>query len=161
MSAETTPAEEPIDLLTPQQEHFVRLVASGLKPSSAAQKAGYSASYARKAGQLLHVPTIARELKAVQTAVRDSIAYDASAAMKECAEAIAFAKQHKNANAYVKAVELRAKLSGLLVERIEVFSMDMKGALEMAKRRVRHLTPNGEAENLDLIEDASGKNLVN
>ena len=38
--------------------------------------------------------------------------------------------------AYCKATELRAKLSGLLIDRIEVVPVDLKGALEQARHRV-------------------------
>lgn len=41
-------------------------------------------------------------------------------AMAEAEEAMRFAKETENANAYVKAVEHRAKLNGLLVDRQEV-----------------------------------------
>lgn len=47
-------------------------------------------------------------------------------AMKEAEDAAAFAKLHKNPMANVKACELRAKLSGLLIERVEVLEVDLK-----------------------------------
>jgi hypothetical protein len=37
--------------------------------------------------------------------------------MKEAGQAMEFAKETGNANAYVKAVELRAKLNGLLIDK--------------------------------------------
>jgi hypothetical protein len=67
--------------------------------------------------------------------------YDLATAMKEADEVCAFAKLHKNAMAYMKATELRAKLSGLLVDRVEVVSVDLTGALERAERRVINVTP--------------------
>lgn len=47
---------------------------------------------------------------------------------------IDFAKANKNAMAYFKAVEHRAKLSGLLIGRVEVGTVDLKGALEACTR---------------------------
>lgn len=47
-------------------------------------------------------------------------AYNIDAAMKECEDAIEFARETENANAYVKAVELKSKLQGLLVEKHQI-----------------------------------------
>jgi hypothetical protein len=41
----------------------------------------------------------------------------------------------------VKACELRAKLSGLLIDRVEVLGVDLRGALEAAERRVIDVAP--------------------
>ena len=62
--------------------------------------------------------------------------YDLTTAMKECEDVIAFARQHKNSMAYCKAVELRAKLSGLLIEKVEVVSVDLTDALARAEARL-------------------------
>jgi hypothetical protein len=63
-------------------------------------------------------------------------AYGLAEAMKEAEAVCDFAIKHKNAMAYCKATELRAKLSGLLIDRIEVVPVDLKGALEQARHRV-------------------------
>jgi phage terminase small subunit len=132
--------DEPIDPpLDERQRRFVAGLAKGLSVKDAARQAGYSAGYSAKTKQLMKHPGVARELKAVQQAMRTAMSYDCQAAMLECAAAIEFAKQHKNANAYVKGVELRAKLSGLLIDRVEVFTADLKGAIEQAKERVLHV----------------------
>lgn len=47
-------------------------------------------------------------------------AYNLEAAMREADEAIAFAIKTGNANAYVKAAELKAKLNGLLVDKMQI-----------------------------------------
>lgn len=62
--------------------------------------------------------------------------------MDEALKAMDFAFETKNANAVVKACELRAKLSGLLIERVEVFSADLRGALLEASKRVIQSSPN-------------------
>ena len=62
-------------------------------------------------------------------------------AMKEADDAAKFSKLHKNPMANVKACELRAKLSGLLIDRIEVVPVDLRGALEAAESRVINVTP--------------------
>lgn len=67
--------------------------------------------------------------------------YDLATAMAEAEAVCAFAKQHKNAMAYCKGTELRAKLSGLLIDRIEVVPVDLLGALQRAEARVLDVTP--------------------
>ena len=62
-------------------------------------------------------------------------------AMGEAKDAMDFAYKTDNASAYVKAVELRSKLSGLLIDRVEVFTMDLKGALDKAASRVVNINP--------------------
>ena len=62
--------------------------------------------------------------------------YDLATAMREAEDVCAFSKLHKNAMAYCKATELRAKLSGLLIDRVEIVPVDLTGALERAERRV-------------------------
>ena len=84
--------------------------------------------------------------------------------MKEADNAAEFARKHKNPMANVKAAELRAKLSGLLIERVEVFSADLKGAIEKAEARVINVTSNTtEGTALDLIasDPASGFEMHN
>ena len=55
-------------------------------------------------------------------------------------EKLEFAKKHGNSMALVKAIELRSKLSGLLIDRAEVkvAVVDVRAALEEAKARVRN-----------------------
>jgi len=67
--------------------------------------------------------------------------YDLATAMREAEDVCAFAKLHKNAMAYGKGTELRAKLSGLLIDRVEIVTVDLVGALERAERRVVDVTP--------------------
>jgi hypothetical protein len=62
-------------------------------------------------------------------------------AMKEAEDAAAFAKANKNSMALMKACELRAKLSGLLIERVEVVEVDLTAALARAEACVFDVTP--------------------
>jgi len=68
----------------------------------------------------------------------EAAAYTAERAMSEAERALEFAEENKNAMAMVKAVELRAKLAGLLIERIDqrVATVDIGAALEEARGRV-------------------------
>ena len=108
----------------------------------AARAAGYQGTGANKAGsRLLKNPIVRQEIEAVQAAARTVVVYDLATAMKEAEDVCAFAKLHKNAMAYCKGTELRAKLSGLLIERVEIATVDLAAALERAERRVIDVTP--------------------
>lgn len=75
--------------------------------------------HAKEASRLMQqAGTKALIAKATDALMAEGI-YNLKIAMKEAEEAIEFARQTKNANAYVKAVELRSKLNGLLIERVE------------------------------------------
>jgi hypothetical protein len=80
--------------------------------------------------------------------------YDLATAMREAQAVCAFAKKHRNAMAYCKGTELRARLSGLLIDRVEVVTVDLKGALLAAERRVLSTPCNGAvAAGPDLLAD--------
>jgi hypothetical protein len=122
--------------LNDRQRKFVEAIARGESAQDAARSAGYSPGYIRKASRLLKQPLIAKEVAEIREQGRTLAAYDLAAAMKEAEAVCAFAKQHKNAMAYCKATELRAKLSGLLIDKVEVVTVDLKGALLDARTRV-------------------------
>lgn len=85
-------------------------------------------------------PPVAKAIEETPKKGRDMAAYGLVEAMKEADDVIAFTKMKGNAMAYCKAVELRAKLSGLLVERVEIATVDLTGALAAAERRVIDVT---------------------
>ena len=138
MSDNKTPPEpRGEDGLSDRQRKCADYVASGLAPRDAARKAGFSESYARKASQrLLKIPAIQQAVETVRVQGRTLAAYDLKTAMAEAQAVCEFAITHKNAMAYCKAVELRAKLSGLMVERVETVTLDLKGALARAQARI-------------------------
>lgn len=122
--------------LTERQRRLVELVATGLSVQQAATKAGFSPSYARKSSRLLKHPGIAQAIAAIRAEGRTLAAYGLAEAMKEAEDAARFARLKGNAMTLVKSVELRSRLSGLLIERIETVTVDLKGALEAASNRV-------------------------
>ena len=63
--------------------------------------------------------------------------YDLATAMKEAGDAAIFARKNGNSMANVKAAELRAKLSGLLIDRVLEVSVDLTGAIARAEQRVQ------------------------
>lgn len=66
--------------------------------------------------------------------------YDLATAMAEAEAVCTFAKKHKNAMAYCKGTELRAKLSGLLIDRVEVVNVDLRGSIARAEARIINAT---------------------
>ena len=125
--------------LNDRQERFIKACASGANTTQAARAAGYSETYSKAAGQkLAGNPEIKAAIDAIRTEGRQVAAYDLAQAMQESLEVIEFAKANKNAMAYFKAVEHRAKLSGLLIEQIHVKTeiIDIAQALRDARQRV-------------------------
>ena len=122
------------------QEEFIDAMARGLSAQEAARHAGFSPSYAKKSSRSLKHPAIARAVAEIRMEGRKLSAYGLSEAMREAEDVCAFAKLHKNAMAYCKGTELRAKPSGLLVDRVEVVNVDLMGALDRAAARVIHAT---------------------
>src|ERR1044071_3337482 len=125
------------DTLTDKQRRFVDLYAGGMDKVHAAGAADYQGSGANKAGnRLMKNPIVRQAIESVQAQARTVAVYDLATAMKEAEDAAAFAKEKGSAMAKVKACELRAKLSGLLIDRVEIIPVDLVGALERAERRV-------------------------
>ena len=123
--------------LTQQQVRFLDAYSLSRNGVEAAKSVGYSQSSASQmAKRTLANPKAIEYLRSLQSESRAIAAYDLSLAMQESLEVIAFAKEHKNAMAYFKAVEHRAKLSGLLIDRVQVATVDITGALDEARRRI-------------------------
>src|SRR5829696_1330190 len=108
-------------ILSPRQRAYVKHRAQGVSPTQAAKAAGFSASYADKAGSTLEtLPPIVAMLSEIREEAKRMAVYDLTKAMDEAQMVIDFAKAHRNPMALCKAVELRAKLCGLLVEQLHV-----------------------------------------
>jgi phage terminase small subunit len=112
---------------------------SGLSAQEAARHAGFSPSYAKKSSRLLKYPAIVAAVAGIRMEGRKLAAYDLKTAMREAEEVCAFARANRNAMAHCKGTELRAKLSRLLVDRVEVANVDLKGVLDRAAARVIQL----------------------
>lgn len=124
-------------------------MASDLNVQQADRNAGYSPAYAKKASRLLKRPVVARAIESIQAQGRTMAAYGLVEAMKEAEFAAAFAREHRNPMALLKATELRAKLSGLLIDRLEVVPpIDLKGGLEQARNRLLNITPRYESASM-------------
>ena len=77
--------------------------------------------------------------------------------MENCDSAAEFAYKMGNANALVKAFELKAKLAGLLIEKHEVLTISLKDALDLAKQRaLEREKPNSSVTILPSAEPETG-----
>jgi phage terminase small subunit len=123
------------EYLTHKQAKFVEAMMKHGNGTKAAIEAGYSPK-GQRAGKLLREsPAVRKAMAEIRQSVVDKGKYNLEIAMNEADEAIKFSKETENANAYVKALELKAKLNGLLVEKHEVrsaaFSISIAGLDEL------------------------------
>jgi hypothetical protein len=81
-------------------------------------------------------PAAVKYLEEIQAQGRTIAAYDVAAAMAQAQRGIDLAERHKNPMVFIKGCELRTKLSGLLIDRLEVSTVDLAGSLERARTRV-------------------------
>ena len=119
--------------LTPKQEAFCIAVASGLNPSDAYRSAYDTskmkpASINKEAKKLLtDNPHIAPRVDSLRKPVIEAAQYGLAEAMAEAAEALSVAREKSNGGAMVAAVTLRAKLSGLLIDKKEIRTGELDG----------------------------------
>jgi len=125
--------------ITPQQQLYADFRAQGLTQGEAALRAGYAnKTSAYKADKN---PAVREHISAIQRLAQVKTAYTVEMSMQEAFDTMEFAREKGNPMAYCKAVELRAKLSGLLIERVEVFTADLRSALLAASKRVVEVSP--------------------
>jgi phage terminase small subunit len=124
--------------LSDQVQRYIELRAGGMDKKPAALAAGYSESYSAAIGRLEKNPSVAAAIDAIRQKGCELAAYTLTKAMEESLQVIEFAKAHKNPMAYFKAVEHRAKLSGLLIEQLHIKQevIDLRSALQEARTRV-------------------------
>jgi hypothetical protein len=130
---------QPVTRLTNKQIKFIELVGAGVPHQEAGAQSGLRSSGSRY--RCLTTPVAIQYLSSLRAESRAIAAYDIASAMQEAKEARDFAIKHENPMAVVKATELRAKLSGLLIDRVEVVTVDLRGSLEQAEKRVLNVMP--------------------
>lgn len=144
-NTKTKPKPARSGMLTPLQHAFVQEYAKGDKNATqAAIAAGYSPRSARvQVYDLLRNPDVKAELDRIRERITKKTVYDAAAAFNEAGEALEIARKSNNSHAFTKAVELRAKLHGLLTDKllVETVSVDLTAALRDAKARVSAAFP--------------------
>ncbi len=108
--------------LNPRQARFAAEYLKHGNGEAAAIAAGYTENNAAwTADNLLkNCPGVIELIAQSRKAVAVEGTYNLKTAMKECEDTMELAVKTENANAYAKAVELRSKLNGLLVEKHDV-----------------------------------------
>ena len=137
--------DEELAVLAPKRKHlntkhikFLELIASGMSQIDAGMSVGLKSSNSRY--RCLTNPLAQQYLSGLRTESRAIAAYNIAEAMQEAKEARDFAIEHENPMAVVKATELRAKLSGLLIDKVEVATFSINDALDKAKQRAQERT---------------------
>lgn len=82
-------------------------------------------------------PRVQQYITELHQQVQAVAVYDCAKAMRETDRALDFAYEQGHAMAVVKCLEHRARLAGLLIERIQVESVDLTAALEAARARAQ------------------------
>jgi phage terminase small subunit len=112
-------------MLTAKQEAFCQAIVSGLSQADAYRKA-YDAenmkppTVQKRASELMANGEVSGRVQELRAPVVAELRYDLKAAMLEAEDAMKVAKSKEQGGAMVAAVQLRAKLNGLLVEKREV-----------------------------------------
>ena len=128
-----------MQVLTPKRGTFVKHYLETSNGTEAARKAGYAPAFcSQEAYRLLRRADVSAAIDAARTTLAEASIYDIQRAMNEAMAGIRFAIKTGNANALAKLVEHRARLNGLLIERVDmrVELPDVRKAINEAKRRV-------------------------
>lgn len=154
--AETKQKPPEIKRLTRKQTSYVANRISGMSQIDSAVAAGYARSGAAKhANTLEKLPVVIAAMDRHKEEIRLRGEYGYDRAMAEAQRAYDVAESTKNANAMVKAAELRSKLTGLLIEKqhIQVETLDITGALSDARARVELLREAKRNDEVKLLNE--------
>lgn len=146
--------------LNMKQRAFIAASATGMGPKDAAIAAGYSAQSAKHtAHKLQQHPLVQAELARMRADIRETAVYDASVAMAEARDAMDLAKAANQYSAYVKAMEMRMRISGLFVDKLDITveqKPNVSDALAEARARLmRDPVPPIEGEFVALSDAAN------
>ena len=83
------------------------------------------------------LPQVQDAILNIQKKSQALTAYDITKEVAECDKAMDFAYERKHQLGVCKALELKLKLNGMLVDRTEVTQVGLKEALELAKSRAQ------------------------
>ena len=126
--------------LTSKQLAFAHAYGGGkLTAKAAAIEAGYSPKSTKsQTFDLLNDPLVMAEVEAIREKLREKSAFDAHAAFEEAGRLMQAAQDAGQFNAAIRATEHRAKLHGLVQNKLEVKieeQVDLAGALAEARAR--------------------------
>lgn len=130
----------PHGLTLRKQKFCSEYLTNGGNAAAAARAAGYAHDHASHQGWLLvnRDEAVKAELDRARAELTERTDYNAANAMEELGEVIDFARNTKNATAMARAVELRMRMAGLLVEKVDVNvsgEIDIVGALLEGRQR--------------------------
>ena len=112
-----------IGKLSPQKSRFVTAHAGGLRAVDAMMQSGWRGKRSTAASAACRLLKDDVDVKLALDLLRGELitkaAYDHEAFMKELDDTVKFAQQTRNATAMARAVELRGKANGHLVEKTE------------------------------------------
>ncbi len=111
--------------LTPKQEAFAQAIVSGMSQADAYRKA-YDAGNMKpatvqsKASILMADGKVRARVEELRRPVVEKVQYGLEQAMAEADRAVSLAEEKGQVGAMVAAIQLRAKLNGLLVDKVKV-----------------------------------------
>jgi hypothetical protein len=133
---------------TPQElreQKYADGIIRGKSKRQAALDAGFNKSTAEhSAGRIHNRPAVQEAIATARAELRAAAVYDTKAAVAEVDSTIEFARQHKNPMAAAKLLDLKCRLLGLLVEKVDLRiseKPDVLAALNEARRRVTVINP--------------------
>jgi len=118
--------------LTGKQEAFAQAIVSGMNQSDA-YRAAYNAGTMSaatinvKASEVMANGKVSVRVAELRKPVVEALQYGLQEAMAEAAEALEVCREGRQGGAMVSAVTLRAKLSGLLIEKKEIRTGELDG----------------------------------
>ena len=128
-----------------RESKYVDGILRGLNKREAALAAGFPRSTAdHSAGKIHNRPSVQAAIQKVQAELRAAAVYDTKEAVKEVDANIEFARNKGNAMAAAKLLELKCRLMGLLVDKVDLRISEKPNvatALKEAKRRTTILNP--------------------
>ena len=120
--------------VTPKQARFVDLYVTTGNASEAARQAGYSRHRSNSAAhRLLNLPHVKAAIAAIRAEIAERAAYTVEKCFTELGNAMEHARKTDNSSALVRAIELRGKLTGILVDRVDarvavgMFTINVEG----------------------------------
>lgn len=150
--------------LTAKQASFCREYIVDCNGTQAAIRAGYSERTANEqASQMLALPHVDAEVRRLQEELASANNITVASLLIEAEQARAVAKEGKNASAMVAATTLKARLTGLLIDRVE--DMVEREKLAADRARIGEVKKAGQllseaAVSLDLPERATPAQIV-
>ena len=140
-------------MLKPREQKAVDGILRGESAAAAMRAAGYSASTAKNPAAFLERPEIATAIEAGRAELRESTKWTAEKIIGRLVELANGAALLNNHSAAVRALEIIAKMTGNLTERIQIEeSPNLVEAISQARRRIDSIPPLSERRYLQAVD---------